>query len=327
VLPYSAETGSAGGVEVVHLRDSARGMQVSIAPAVGNLAYEFSVSGKNALWFPFADPGALRANPKLCGIPFLAPWANRIDSDSYWVNGRNYHLNPELGNPRRDTNGRPIHGLLLFSPAWKVVSLETKDDYAAVTSRLEFWTHPELMAQFPFAHEIVMTHRLAGGSLEVETTLVNHAAESLPVAIGFHPYFQLHDAARDDWKVHIAARDHVELDGNLIPTGKRRPIEFRDPHPLAEGPLDDVFTNLIREDGLARFWVTGNQERITVTYGPKYQVAVVFAPAGREFICFEPMAALTNAFNLTHRGIGDPLQAIPPGESWRETFRITPEGF
>src|ERR1035437_1297233 len=53
--------------------------------------------------------------PRLCGVPFLAPWANRLDGDAYWANGKRYLLNPNLGNVRRDGNQKPIHGLLGFS--------------------------------------------------------------------------------------------------------------------------------------------------------------------------------------------------------------------
>jgi aldose 1-epimerase len=39
------------------------------------------------------------------------------------------------------------------------------------------------------------------------------------------------------------------------------------------------------------------------------------------------MAALTNAFNLAHKGVYRDLQSIAPGGQWRESFWITPEGF
>jgi aldose 1-epimerase len=66
--------------------------------------------------------------------------------------------------------------------------------------------------------------------------------------------------------------------------------------------------------------VEGGRERITVTYGPKYTVAVVYAPKGQDFICFEPMAAITNAFNLAHAGLYKELQSIPPAATWTESF-------
>jgi aldose 1-epimerase len=118
------------------------------------------------------------------------------------------------------------------------------------------------------------------------------------------------------------------LNSLVIPTGERKPVEFADPHSLSASQLDDVFGNLIREpDGRAQFWVEGKKQRISVTYGPKYTVAVVYAPAGRNFICFEPMAAITDAFNLAHSGVYRELQEIRPGAQWKESFWITPSGF
>jgi aldose 1-epimerase len=128
--------------------------------------------------------------------------------------------------------------------------------------------------------------------------------------------------------VHLAARDHMVLNNFLIPTGETFPIEFSDPYPLRESQLDDVFTNLVRgPDDRAHFWVEGKKERITVVYGPKYTVAVAYAPPGRDFICFEPMSAVTNAFNLAHSGAYKDLQSVAPGGTWKESFWIAPTGF
>src|SRR5579872_5512344 len=208
---YSARKTSVDGIEVVQLADAARHMEVSIAPSIGNMAYEINVAGKNILFFPYHTPAELKENPNFCAIPFLAPWANRIDDDSYWANGKRYLLNPDLGNLRRDGNKKPIHGLLNFSPLWTLVAASSDEHGAWATSRIEFYKHPELMAQFPFAHVITMTYRLASGAVEVETTLDNQSTEPMPVAIGYHPYFRLDDSPRDQWKVHLAARDHLVL--------------------------------------------------------------------------------------------------------------------
>jgi aldose 1-epimerase len=92
--------------------------------------------------------------------------------------------------------------------------------------------------------------------------------------------------------------------------------------------LDDVFGDLERgPDGNAVFWVEGRKERVTVSYGPNYSVAVIYAPQGRNFICFEPMAAITNAFNLAHEGKYGELQQIAPGGEWRATYTISASGF
>jgi len=321
---YSAGRAVVDGVEVVRLADTAHHAEVSIAPSLGNLAYEFKVNGKDVLWMPYKTLAELKAKPQFGGIPFLAPWANRLSEDAFFANGRKFHLNPDLGNIRRDQNQNPIHGLLTFSPDWKVTAVTANSDSACAESRLEFWKHPEMMAQFPFAHSIEMTYCLRDGVLEVRTAIRNLSADPMPVAIGYHPYFQLDDAPRDQWKVHLAARDHLVLSQKLIPTGERKPVEFPDPLTLAHVFLDDVFTGLPPK---AVFWVEGAQEKISVTYGPKFTVAVVFSPTGSHFICFEPMSAITDAFNLAHAGLYRDLQSIPPDGEWRESFWIAPTGF
>ncbi|MEX2260853.1 MAG: aldose 1-epimerase [Bryobacteraceae bacterium] len=325
---YSAARAQREGVEIVVLTDGARDTRVSIAASVGNIAYEMSVNGKNVFWTPFDSPAELKAKPALSGNPFLAPWANRLDQDAFFANGKRFALNPALGNVRRDGNKNPIHGLLAFSPYWKVVDLKSDEKAASVTSRLEFFRYPELMAQFPFAHTLEMTYRLTGGVLEVETLIRNHATEAMPVGVGYHPYFQVHDAPRDEWKVQLAAREHLTLSKLLIPTGERKAMPFSSPVSLNGTQLDDVFSGLVRNrDGKAEFSVTGKNQKVSVIYGPKYTVAVVYAPRGRNFICFEPMSAITNAFNLAHAGVYRDLQSIAPGEEWRESFWIEPSGF
>jgi aldose 1-epimerase len=51
------------------------------------------------------------------------------------------------------------------------------------------------------------------------------------------------------------------------------------------------------------------------------------APTAKGFVAFEPMAAITNALNLAHRGAYKELQSIPPGGSWEESFWITTKGY
>ncbi len=325
---YSARKATIDSVEVVKLADAARKIEVTIVPSVGNMAYEMSVNGKNVFWMPAASLAAFKARPPMAGNPFLAPWANRLEGNSYWANGKKYTLNMDLGNIRGDQNRNPIHGFLTYSPLWQVAKLESNKKYAAVTSRLEFWRHPEFMAQFPFAHTLEMTYRLQDGALEVITRIENHSAAPMPVAVGYHPYFQITDAPRDQWKVHIAAKDHLTLSKALIPTGERTPVTYADQQPLAGLQFDDVFANLVRdESGRAEFRVQGVNQKISVIFGPKYTVAVIYAPPGRNFICFEPMSAITNGFNLAHAGVYNELQSVPAQGSWQESYWIRPAGF
>lgn len=325
---YTAQRLEIEGIEVVRLADALRGLEVFIAPSLGNNAWRMSVKGQDIFWAPYSGPAELRKRPALGGNPFLAPWANRLDQDAFFANGKKYLLNPDLGNFRRDQNGRPIHGLLAYSPAWEVVEVRVDEHGAETTARLEFYRHPDLMAQFPFAHVIWMTHRLRSGALEIETRVENLAREPMPLSLGYHTYYRVPDAPRDEWTVHVPARERVVLSPQLLPTGERRPADLPEALPLAGVHLDDVFTGLVRDTaGRAQFWVRGKKQKISVLFGPRFTVGVVFAPRGRDFICFEPMTGVTNAFNLAQAGLYPELQSIPPGGRWQESFWIRPEDF
>jgi aldose 1-epimerase len=88
----------------------------------------------------------------------------------------------------------------------------------------EFFRNPRYMAQFPFAHTLTLTYRVQDGALEVRTRIDSLSDEPMPVTIGFHPYFQLTDSPREEWRLSVAARTHWLLDSNTLPTGETQPI-------------------------------------------------------------------------------------------------------
>ena len=327
---YSARQTTRDGVDVIVLADSARHTEVTIVPSLGDMAYEMKVNGKDVFSTPVKNLAEFKLNPGRTGIPLLWPWANRIDQTSYYVNGKKYAFNLGLGNVIIDPNHYPIHGLVRTSSQWKVVSCKADSRSAEATSRLEYWKHPDLMEQFPFAHTIEMTYRLKNGELQVETALHNLAAEPMPVAIGFHSFYQVNDAPTDQWKIHLGARDQLVLTPEVIPTGERISVQskYPDPLPLKGVKFDDVFTNMIRDaKGLGEFWIQGKTEKVSVIYGPKYDVAVVVAGPGRDSVVMEAMSAITNAFNLAHKGVYKDLQMVAPDGEWRESFWVRPSGF
>lgn len=305
--PYTARKATIGGAEMVQLTDAARKMEVAIAPSAGNLAWEIKVNGKNLLWLPYPNLADRLTQRDVPGMIFGAPWSNRLDGDVYWVAGKKYILNPELGNIRRDGRGLPIHGLLVYSPEWQVVRLHADARGAEVTSRLEFWKHPDLMAQFPFAHTLEMTYRLADGAVEVVTCIENLSAEPMPVAVGYHPYFRVTDAPRAGWRLRAPVANAEELAGL---SGLRELTDMnRDANGRAESALE------------------GRNERVAVICGPKFKAVLVYGSPERPFFSIQPLAAVSNALNLAHAGSYKDLQFVDPGKVWQESFWIRPSGF
>jgi aldose 1-epimerase len=329
--------------EFVVLTDRQTDTVVKVVPSVGNIAVEMRVRGNNVLRYQHASLDDFRARPGQTGIPFMGPWIGRLDEQAFYANGGRHAFDMTLGNVRGEV---PIHGFLTTTERWRVTTLAATADAAAVTSRLDVYKQPAWMRQWPFAHTVEISYRLADGVLEVATSIANLSDEPMPLSIGFHPYFQLTDSPRDDWQVSVGARTRWQLDGRKLPTGQTEPTEALLPPPrviLRDYNLDEVFSDLVRDgQGRSTTTVWGKGQRLDVVLGPLYRSVVVWAPnpsgkgrggqgdsppAERNFICIEPMAAIANALNLAHRGVYKELQTIAPGESWRESFWVKPSGF
>src|SRR3977135_3829873 len=67
----------------VELRDSTTATVVAINPSVGNIAFSMTVKGHEVLWWTAGQ---------MSGIPFLGPWANRLDEQAFWANGRRFPI-------------------------------------------------------------------------------------------------------------------------------------------------------------------------------------------------------------------------------------------
>jgi aldose 1-epimerase len=269
----------------------------------------------------------------------------------------------QLGNVNGAT---PIHGFMSRTGQWQVIEVRHDAHAAWLTSRLETFRQPSWMKQWPFAHTIEMTYRLAEGELEVRTAIINHSTEPMPVSSGYHPYCRLADSGRDEWTITVPARTRWLLSAQKLPTGETEPTDGFFPRftgALKDYNLDDVFSDLVRDGrGRATATLTGRGQRIDVSVGPNYRSLVIYspnpgntgrgsqipapgpgqpppparppAPAGPvnaratpNFVCFEPMAGITNALNLAHKGVYRELQSIAPGATWQESFWVRPSGF
>ena len=340
---YTAEKTSDHGVPIVRLTDAANGVVVSIVPSVGNRAYEMKVHGQNVLWFPTDDVSQFVKRPELGGVPLLAPWADILDEQAFWANGKRYGFNMTLGNVRGPIPGA---GFLTTSPLWEVTEVAADSQSAHVTSRLQFWKNPDYMAQWPFAQEYEMTYSLAGGVLEVRTTITNLSTDPMPISIGFHTFYQIPGVPRDEWNAHFPARTHVVADEHKFSTGEMRPTGLPDPLPL-RGPaltdaftsqdawrtgkpwsgFDDGFTDFERDaDGRAHFWIEAGGKKVEAIFGPKYQVATIWLPPSQHYIAMESLTAIIDGLNLARQGKYPALQILHPGQKWTESFWIRASG-
>jgi aldose 1-epimerase len=265
--------------DVVELVDADAQMHVSVVWSMSD-AWRIQVKGKD-LVRTSATLADFEARPGFNGTPLLAPFANRLDETAFYANGRKYNFDLELGNVRGPI---PQTGYVNGTKAWQLVEAKADQKGAWVTCRLDFYKNPLFMAQFPFAHTITMTYRVSEGALEVRTRLDNLSTEPMPVAIGFHPIFELPDGNRDDWTVSLDAKTHwIEIPQRL-PTGETQPIERffgsdRTAIQLKKYALvDDVFTDLVRDaNGRATMKLMYSGKEIDVSLGPKFRTVLAWS--------------------------------------------------
>ncbi|MCI4354309.1 MAG: aldose 1-epimerase, partial [Thermoplasmata archaeon] len=212
------------------------------------------------------DLDAAAAKGSTAGIPLLHPWANRLAGLRYRAAGKETTLDPSSPLLHLDGHRLPMHGVPWSRLAWSVAA-STSD---SVSTSLD-WSRPDLLAVFPYAHELRMTATLDPDALTIETTLVA-GTSAVPVSFGFHPYVGLPDVPRREWTLRLPAMRRLALDRDGIPTGEEIPVPAVDA-PLGDRAYDDGFALL---GASPSFSVEGGGRRVTAERFSGFGFAQVF---------------------------------------------------
>lgn len=279
-------TGSEAEFELITLRDPSSPLTATFVPNAGMVATSLADDGVELLGQRRGLETYVKKH-KTLGIPILYPWANRLSSNGYGVDGAIVTLTPGTGGVRTDEHGVPIHGTLAGYPGWQVTTqLESQ-----LTAELDYGARPGLLASFPFPHLLALDITLADRRLTVQTTVTATTGARVPLCFGYHPYFQLPGVPRTQWQIETPAMRFRPVNAWGIPTGEM------DAHPQATELLGEKFL----DDGYdevppgAVFAVSGGDRRIEVHFDEGFPAAQVYAPGDDDVICFEPMAAPTDA--------------------------------
>jgi aldose 1-epimerase len=247
------------------------------------------------------------------GVPFLHPWANRLAASRFQVAGEAVDLDLDGLHVKRDAGGLPMHGLLTAARGWQVLRHLERDDGGLLAASFDFASYPRLVQAFPFPHRVEIEARLDGLELTVATTVRAGAQAPVPIAFGFHPYLRLPGVPREEWELTAPVSERLELDGRMLPTGRRQPVRIPTA-PLADRSFDDAY---LAPPAGQPFVLRGGGTRLELRMGPGYPFAQIYAPPDLDAVALEPMTAPTNALCS-----GEDLQPLPPGESFTATFSL-----
>ncbi|OBI43665.1 aldose epimerase [Mycobacterium kyorinense] len=294
-------------MHIVTLHDPSSPVQAQFVPDAGMIGVSLTDSGVQLLG-QRRGLDAYVTDGKTMGIPVLYPWANRLGANTYRAEGETVTLVPGSNRVRPDPHGLPIHGVLAAYPRWRVVA-ESENE---LTAEVDFGADPELLSSFPFPHLLALTVRLSQRTLTLRTAITPTGNAAVPLCFGFHPYLQLPDVARSEWIIETPRLRHLHLDERGLPTGESS-LQPAHEEALGDNTFDDGYDQVAEG---AVFAVSGGGRRIEVHFELGYPAAQIFAPPGEDVVCFEPMAAPTDA--LRRGG----YRVAQPGDSAIAQFSI-----
>jgi aldose 1-epimerase len=311
--------------QIVTLRDPESGSVAQIAVNLGFNCFRFGVPHQGRLvevLYAHPDFAAGGQRPSGSGIPLLFPFPGRIPGTTFRWEGQRYEL------PDVDPLGNAIHGFAMRRP-WRVI--EQGD--GRVTGEFHAWRDdPSLKDRWPADSILRATYTLRGRTLAGTFRVENPGQTPLPFGFGLHPYFRVPLGGRsaDDCVVWLSVTERWVLK-DMLPTGKRRVLPdsdaFDSGRRLGELKLDDVFTGLIDDAGLAEAQVQDpNGLAVAIRWRvDQFRECVVYTPPHREAICIEPLTCAPSAAALAAKGIEAGWRVLPPGQSFEATVTIAVE--
>jgi aldose 1-epimerase len=273
------------------------------------------------------------------GGAVLIPYANRIrgklSADGKTITAR--ILNREVTLPANAGGRRPgaeqyaMHGLILDSAVGSLErrTTEEEDSLRGTLQAGDFgWG-------WPSRTELTFENVLRPGSFRLTVTARNVGDETLPIGIGWHPYFRLPSGRREQARLHLPARSRTLVNDydEVLPTGEVVPIagtpyDFSMPGGRAMGGLflDDCFVDLEAAGGQ----VVAEVVDPAAFYGlrvaaaaPPVRAFQVYAPPDQGFLAVEPQLNWADPFGAQWGAdVKTGMALLAPGESVVYSVRL-----
>lgn len=237
----------------------------------------------------------------------LAPFPNRLEKGKYSFEGIEYQF------PINDLDtGSALHGFV-SQLEFNVGELETNEENGSIICHTSYAGEYDYFP-FPFTAKVqyILEDRM-GFSLKFSVT--NSGNSNMPIGLGWHPYFSLSEDVNKT-TLQLPKVEMVEIDKNMIPTGKKTPFQlFEQANKVDDFVLDNCF-KLNAEKPLASVIVKGEKGKLTYSQSTDTPFLQIFTPPHRKSIAIEPMTCNVDAFNN-----GEGLTILKP----KETITLTCE--
>ncbi len=300
-------------------------LSLGIAPEMGSNMFRFRVGEHDLI---YCDRQLL-ARRAFTGDFVLWPLPNRIRDKRYSYQGHEYSL---AAIHRPSGNDVLIHGLV-FDRVWQFTQPMVTDDAASVTTFVEMRPGDPFYESYPFESRLSLTYRLTHTGVAITYNVENTGTHDLPFGFALHPYFATL-SSKNDTRVSIPAREVMEADSELLPTGRLLDVgttmyamfDLRQPVPVSHLKLDHVYTELSQDAAVISYEEQALQLRISATEDFTHCVIYTGTPDD-PFLCLEHQTCSTDAVNLHTQGKERSRMAhlleVRPGETSTGTLHYT----
>lgn len=273
------------------------------------------------------------------GAAFLIPYPNRIrgklsaDGGTLTTVWQGHTITLPANNAGKNPGAErhAMHGLILKAKAENVKITKIKDgeQVTAVIHAGDFGGHWLSKTDLDF------TIKLTAEAVDATVVARNVGGEAEPIAIGWHPYFNLPSGNRSQVKVHIPGEQWARVDNydNVFPTGKLSPVEgtqydLRAPggKALVANFYDDNWSKLDWKNGAATVKIIDPAAHYGIDVegmSPQIKTIQMYAPPARNFVAIEHQYNFGDPFGKEWGGMDTGMVTLKPGQSttWKVRLR------
>jgi len=272
------------------------------------------------------------------GAAFLAPYPNRIrgplsaDGKTLTTEWQGKTITLPANNIGKLPTAKrhAMHGLILKAKTdnVEVENVPGGEEVAGVIHAGDFGGHWLSKTQ------LVVKIRLTADAVDVTIEARNVGNEDEPMAIAWHPYFNLPSGDRTQARVRIPASTIAEVDGydNVFPTGKILPVQgtrfdlrATGGTPLGANFFDDNWNHIDWQNHAATVQVIDPAARYGVNIiglSPEIKSIQMYAPPTAKFVAIEHQYNFGNPFGKEWGSTDTGMVTLKPGQSTKWHVRL-----
>jgi galactose mutarotase-like enzyme len=272
------------------------------------------------------------------GAAFLVPYPNRIrgklsaDGKTLTTEWHGHMLTLPANNIGKNPGAErhAMHGLILKGKAENVSvkKIPGGEQATGVIHAGNFDGHWLSKTDLDF------TITLTADAVDAVVVAHNVGNEAEPIAIGWHPYFNLPSGDRTQARLHIPGEQMAEVDNydNVFPTGKLKPVagtqyDLRAPDgvPLGQNFYDDNWSKLDWKNGAVTVKVIDPAAHYGVDIeglSPEIKTIQAYAPPTQKFIAIEHQYNFADPFSKVWGTMDTGMVTLKPGQSTKWHVRL-----